>query len=71
MKEIKKQSNDSVLSYYPWEVLGVVKSTYKSTGISLEPPPTIDIHDTVTLTARGNQEWWSKGNDIGLPACMK
>ena len=54
------------MSYYPWELLDVVKNTYRSTGI--ETPPTIDIKGTVSLSARGTPEWWTMGNAIGLPA---
>ena len=59
-------ADGGILSYYPWKLLDVTKSTYRSTGISLEHPPTILIQDTVSLDSDGVPEWWSMGNVIGI-----
>ena len=57
--------DSGMLSYYAWELLDITKSTYRSTGTSLDSPPTIIVKDTITLDASGVPEWWTMGNVIG------
>ena len=59
------EKDSGMLSYYPWELLDITKATYRSTGTSLDSPPTIIIKDTVTLDKNGVPEWWTMGNVIG------
>ena len=60
------KADAGILSYYPWELLDVIQSTYRSTGISLDQPPTILTQDTISLDADGTPEWWTMGNVIGI-----
>ena len=54
--------------FYPWELLDNMQTTYRTTGISLNQPPTIDISETVTLSEHGHPVYWANANAAGLPA---
>ena len=71
VEALKAKENKLTFQYYPWELLDVLRYTYRTTGIGLNQAPTSDVTHTMSMDRNGRPVFWAAANMVGKKAIDK